>query len=150
MNHTIEIVDEQIIVISEGIQGPPGPSVDGGGGGLAAYVAATALGGHRAVILDTAGHAAYADNADLTHLRRVIGITTGAADQGSAVTVVGNGTVNEPSWNWNVNLPVYLGSNGLLTQTVPTAPGAKFLTVVGFPISNTSLFVNVREPFILS
>jgi hypothetical protein len=40
---------------------------------------------------------------------------------------------------------VYLGTNGLLTQTLPESP-AVFSLIIGFPTTATTLFVAIREP----
>ena len=121
-----------------GAQGPQGPA----GGEVPEYVAGEALGGHRAVTL-LSGEAVYASNTTALHLGRVIGITLGAAVQGDTVQVQPSGTLIEPSWNWNTALPVYLSTNGQLTQTTPTAG---FSLILGFPLTATSLYVDIREP----
>lgn len=156
LNHVIEIevvttvvgTEEKIFIVTEAVQGPPGPGGSGGGSNIE-VLAGENLGGHRLVILNEVGRALYADSSQIDHLHRVVGITTGAADVDSGVSLVGNGPLSEVSWNWAVGLPIYLGTNGLLTQAVPAAPAAKFSLVVGFPTSSTSMFVNIREPITL-
>lgn len=158
--HHIEIVQEETVtgieevvyIVSEGFIGPPGAQgpVGPSGGSTFSADAATALGGHRAVILNEDNELEYASCTDLTHIDRVIGITYGAADQGQPAQVIGQGLMEESSWNWDTSLPVYLSSNGTLTQVQPLAPAAKFSLVVGFPTSSTSLFVKFREPIQLS
>jgi hypothetical protein len=146
---------ERIDVITQGTQGLPGIQGQRGlpgppGGATLEYIAGIAIGGHRAVILDGNGKLAYADAANLAHLGRIIGITVVAVDADASCQVQNFDQLDEPSWNWDTSKPVYLGLNGVLTQQVPALPGAKFSMVVGFPISSTSLFVNLREPIILS
>jgi len=160
MSNLVEIVRQDIIVqetgridvITVGTQGPPGvngmPGAPGGAGFEA--IAETSLGGHRAVVFGASGKLVYANCSDIAHLHRVAGITINAGDAGNPVSVVRGAEVMEPSWNWNIDLPVYLADNGLLTQTPPTAPDAAFSVVVGFPTSATSLFVTIREPIILT
>lgn len=160
---TIEIVDEGTLVVaeevltlvSEATQGPPGipgPKGDKGapGGTEIERPAAINLSGHRVVMLDGQGRAIYASNADLTHANRIVGMTTHAAVSGAPATVSIYGEVTEPSWNWNVDQPVYLGADGFLTQTPPAFPEAKFSVVVGFPISATTLFINIGIPITLT
>lgn len=127
----------------QGIQGIPGPT----GGTALQYTAGVALGGHRMVVLDATGNAIYADNLTPGHLFKVLGMTTGAAGAGAVATIQTGGELTEPSWNWDVALPVYLGTNGQLTQVAPAAPA--FQLIVGFPISPTTLFINLREPISL-
>jgi len=152
---TVAILGETITLLSEGFQGPPGiQGVQGEqgapGGTLLQRIAATNLSGHRAVLMNAQGKVDYASNDDITHANRLVGITTGAVVTDAEALIQIFGEVTEPSWNWNTALPVYLGANGNLTQTPPAAPSAHFSIVVGFPISNTSLFVNIREPIIIN
>lgn len=130
---------------TQGAQGPAGPS----GGAAISVTAASAIGGHRIVVLDDAGAPAYASNQDINHLSKVLGMTLNAANPGDTLSIVRTGDVVEPTWNWTLNLPVFLGTNGLLTQTPPSTP-ALFSQVVGFPITATKMFVNIREPILLS
>jgi hypothetical protein len=127
----------------EGIQGPPG------GTGFQATAGAD-IGGHRIVVLDSSNKAQYADCTDLGHAQRVVGMTLNAAVADDSVSLQNFGEVTEPTWNWDMTKPVYLGPNGVLTQVVPTVEYAKFSLVVGFPSSPKSLFVNIREPIFLN
>ena len=102
------------------------------------------------VVLDGQGGATYASNADQTHANRVVGMTTHAAVAGAPVALAIYGEITEPSWNWDTANPVYLGVDGLLTQIVPEFPDAKFSVVVGFPISTTTLFINIGIPITLT
>lgn len=128
-----------------GQQGPTGPS----GAAVMPVTAGEALGGNRLVVLDSNGAAFYASNADVGHLRRVFGMTLGAASAGSSVDVLRFGRITEPSWSWQLELPVFLGVNGLLTQTPPVFGQAFFSLVVGFPISNNEIFLDIGEPITL-
>lgn len=128
-----------------GERGPQGAP----GGTLIERDAAIDISGHRLVLLDAQGRANYASSADLTHAARVVGMTTHAAVAGAPVALQIFGEVTEPSWNWIPDQPVYLGADGHLTQSVPVAPAAKFAVVVGFPISTTTLFINIGIPITL-
>lgn len=153
----ISVGTERNDILSEkgpqGIQGIPGPRGEVGpaGGSSLEYPAGAALGGHRAVMLDNAGKLQYATNANIAHMGRVIGVTLGAVEADAPCQVKNFDQTTEPTWNWAMNQPVYLGANGLLTQSAPTAiGGATFLMVIGFPVSSTTLFVSLREPIVLS
>lgn len=140
----------------QGIQGVPGPKGDKGdqgprgqSGGISYdYPAAIHLSGHRMVTLDESGAAIYASNSNLGHANRVVGMTTNAAVPGDQVTIQKFGELTEPSWNWQLDKPVYLAADGFLTQEPPTQP-AKFSLVVGFPISANTVFINLQLPIIL-
>ena len=127
----------------EGIQGVPGVS----GGMLVQFLATIPIGGHRCVVLDTNERALYADNTELSHIGKVLGVTTGAVESEALATIQTGGEMTEPSWSWVLDVPIWLGTNGLLTQT-PPATG--FSQVIGFPISATKMFISQREPIILS
>lgn len=141
-------------VVSVGQQGPPGERGEDGqqgaagpsGGGTLSAIAGAAVGGHRMVRLTTSG-AVYADRTVAEDQHRVMGLTLNAAAQGDELDVLRFGEVVEPSWNWALDLPVYLGTNGLLTQTSPTTG---FSLIVGFPVTATKLFLSIREPITLT
>lgn len=138
-----------IEVASQGPQGIPGEK--GAPGATALFcISAVNLSGHRAVLYYPNGSVGYATNTDPTHGLRVLGITTGAALQGDPVEVKLLDHLTEPSWNWDVSKPIYLGADGVLTQMQPTAPEASFILVVGAPTSPTSMFINVGIPITLT
>ena len=128
----------------QGAQGPAGPS----GGAALSVVADSSIGGHRVVVLKASGAPEYADNTNSSHTNKVLGITLNAGNSGDTISVVRSGEVVEPTWNWTLDLPVFLGTNGLLTQSAPANP-AVFSQVVGFPVDATTLFVTLREPLLL-
>lgn len=134
---------EKVIVVNDGKQGPPGLS------NLFFFVrvAEDDLGGHRAVVSNEDGSVNYADNTNLDHLGKVLGVTTSAITAGNEVKIVRGGLINFEGWSWDVDLPVYLATNGLLTQN-PASSG--FSQIIGFAESPTGLFVNLREPILLT
>lgn len=112
------------------------------------HTAASALGGHRVVRLNPSGGLDYASSDVAWHAGTVLGVTRGAAASGSLQSVVRDGQIEEPTWNWQVGRPVFLGVDGVLTQDLP--PAAVFSLVVGFPIAPTRLLVAIREPLVIS
>ena len=143
----LETQDQQVLFAGEqgpqGVQGIPGPV----GGGTQQYPAGVALGGHRMVVLNDTGHAIYADKDMPAHAGKVLGMTTGAVALGDLTTIQTGGEITEPSWTWTLDTPVWLGSNGLLAQAMPTTG---FSLIIGFPITATKLFINLREPLFLN
>lgn len=132
------------IELGPGLPGPVGPPGPVGGNGLG--TASRPLSGHRVVTALTDGTLDYASNDDPAHLAAPLWITSTAAGTGDEIEFVVIGSITEPSWNWTPG-PVYLGVNGVLTQTLPTAPAAYFLAQVGFATSATTVFV-ARNPSI--
>lgn len=108
-------------------------------------VAPQAIGGHRAVLIG-AGGIQYADNSQSGRLY-AIGITTGAANSGASVLIKTSGRIVESSWNWTVPGFVFLGQNGLLTQSAP-APPALFSQIMGIADTPTSLIINIHPPIV--
>ena len=135
---------EQIIATLSVGQGPSGPAGASAGSSIQ-KTAAVALSGHRVVLLNSSGQVSYATNLVLANASRVLGVTNGAVSAGALATVVRQGEMVEPSWAWTLDEHIYLGAGGVLTQTAPASP-AKFLLVVGFPISATSMFVQIGNP----
>lgn len=140
------------LVVTVGIQGPQGiQGLKGDKGDAAAdpeFTAGEALSGHRMVVLNASEQAVYASNDNLSHAEKVFGMTVGAASSGAAVTVRRFGELTEPSWNWTLNTPIFLGVNGLLTQTKPSAPGS-FVLQVAFPMTPTKVYIDIKQAFLI-
>lgn len=147
--HTAVVVAEKPrhVIVTRGIPGPPGPIGPSGGSALS-VTAGQDIGGHRLVLLNAQGDAIYADARQLSHAEVVVGLTVFAAVQGQSIDIVRAGIVEEPSWSWVADQPVYLGLDGVPTQTLP--PGALFGLVVGFPITPTKLFMSIKPPIVFS
>lgn len=112
------------------------------GAGIVTFPAGAALGGHRIVILNANSEAIYASNLDPTHLHKVLGLTTGAVSIGSPATIRVSGEITESTWTWTLNQPIFLGIDGLITQTGPTTG---FLVIIAFPITPTKVFIRIQE-----
>lgn len=95
-----------------------------------------AISGHRVVYSFSQTHATYADQSDYVQVRKILGITTGAA--ADDVVIQDKGILVEPGWAW-VAGDIYLGSNGQLTQVLPTSG---FLFGVGVALSPTAMQLN--------
>ena len=139
---TIEVITPDIHVTGtaeqgpEGIQGEPGPS----GATTVTGTAGAILSGHRIVTYDASGNLVYASSADTSALS-VFGLLLNAAALGDDVTVQTYGKVTEPSWTWTPLEPLYLSTNGTLTQTAPTTG---YLVRLGYAVSATSIMLAVE------
>lgn len=109
--------------------------------------AGATLSGHRMVYKDANGKAQYASNTSQSQTLSILGMTTGAAVLDDPVQVIRAGEITEPSWTWTLGQPVFLSTDGLLTQTVPTTG---FLRIIGFPTAATSLLISLHEPIALA
>lgn len=142
------VVETPVVRVNLGVPGPRGETGPTGpaGGATKVVTAGASIGGHRVVVLNAAEEAIYADNSDLTHVDKVLGLSLGAAAIGDQFNVIRLGDVSEPSWNWALDQPVFLSTAGQLTQVPPTTG---FLLVVGFPIAPTKLYVDIGESVVL-
>ena len=143
----VEASTEEVVIVepaSVGMQGPPG---EPGDLIVTDHLAGEALGGHRGVIVGSDNKLYYADQSNPAHFNRVLGITTGAAAQDNPASVRVGGKMTEPSWNWDLDKFIYLGTNGLLTQT---PPAAGFLLEMGWPINSTTILVDIKLPVLLA
>lgn len=132
----------QFITLENGKQRARSLSLDSSAPTITA-VAAANLSGHRAIVLNSTQQAIYADNQTSAHAARVLGITTGAAAIGSNATIQTFG-LTESSWNWSIG-PIFLATDGTLTQTPPTTG---FLLVIASAIAPTKIFINIQSPIL--
>lgn|GEM_PF-5043239 len=116
------------------------------GTGVVAYAAAHPISGHRAARLTEAG-LTYASCTQAAHATQFAGVTLGAADAGGEVLVKSIGVVDEPTWSWVPEAPVYIGPDGLLVQQL--GAGARFIRIIGIAVTPTRLLITPREPITL-
>lgn len=125
----------------KGDQGPPGSPGAGGASVETLKNASGAVGGLRAVYAVDLNTVAHASASVLLQAQTVIGVSKGAAVSGDPVQVVQLGEIVDPSWSWSDG-PVYLGENGLLTQT-PPASGQHLQ--IGVATAPTNLYVKLGD-----
>ena len=136
--------EQQVVLLDVGVQGPPGPP-GAAGGAVLSLIAGAALGGHRAV-RSLAGAVIYADCETLADASLVLGITQGAAIDGAPVLVQTMGLMTEPSWSWTPDLPVFVGSAGVLTQTPPPTG---YRLIVGIATRADQIHIGLKMPIVL-
>lgn len=122
-------------------QGPAGTSTS------PSYTTAAALSGHQVIALNLSGLATYASSDDLSMAFRVVGISTNAASSGGSITVQDKDVMTHGGWSWTPGQIIYLGLNGVLTNTVPVS--ATFILVMGKALSATSILVGIQPPIAL-
>lgn len=138
------IVSEQqnAVIVANGERGATGESDK-----FVTYTASVALSGNRVVCLNGSGELIYGDSATVTHAHKILGITTGAVSSGATGTVQTTGEMTEAGWSWMVGSPVYLSTNGTLSHT---APSSGFVLVIGFALTATKVFIDIKQPIILT
>lgn len=139
--------NERVTVVDVGAQGPAG--AQGPSATAIFFLAASAVSGNRMMLVGADRMVSYASNDDLSHANRVIGMTVGAASALAQVELLREMEIQEPGWTWAVGGAIYLGVDGLITQTPPTAP-ALFSLCVGFATAPDRMFVTVGTPIIFS
>lgn len=133
----VERVPIAAVVAEQGPAGPPGNDRVS----VSRAPAAENLSGHRAI--GGSGDGVRARSAsDLSTLGQVVGVTLGSAVRGQEVQFQTSGEIVEPSWSWTPGR-VWLGENGLLTQTLPTQG---YLQQIGVSNGPTKLIVNIGMP----
>lgn len=140
----VEEIAEVVEIATEGPQGPAGAP----GGATTTKTAAVALSGHRAVTPRADGTVEYASNGDADHAGAALFLTTQAVAMGDAVTVQALGEITNGGWSWTPG-PVWLGTNGQLTQTPPVYP-AVFSRVVGAATSPTTVLWQPGATYLLT
>lgn len=127
---------------SQGIQGQQGIKGDtgAGSGAVLAMVATSAMGGNRAVTIVN-NQIVYASS-DTPNANGVIGLTARAVAAGETLDIV---TANDLSGFSNLiaGQPIFLSTNGTITQTVPTTGT---LQVLGTALSSTKISIKIQPP----
>jgi hypothetical protein len=124
----------------------------GGGGGVVRFspVASSNISALRVLTVDINGQAIYADAANITHANKVLGISKQSIIQGQSVPIYDNEVVTDNAWTWTPDLPIFLGLNGVMTQTPPSLPTSLFSLRIGVALSPTIAEIEVQEPLILT
>lgn len=137
----------EVVAVAEqgprGIQGIQGPA----GGTTTVTVGATPLSGHSAVAVDAAGLLIQADCTNPAHRGAVLGLLAKAYSPGDQAVVQTAFTLEHSGWTWSPG-PVFVGTAGQLTQTLPV--GAVFSQVVAHALSPTLVLVDVQPPITIA
>jgi hypothetical protein len=128
-----------VAVAAPGPQGTPGAP----GGTSAPRIADGVLGGHRIVRSTGANSVGYASSDNPLHGDDTQGMTLGAAVDGGTVNVQRVGPVTFNGWSWSQGEPVFLGVDGLPTQTAPTSG---FIQVIGHAEAPDTLYLQIEPP----
>ena len=75
----------------------------------------------------------------------ILGISVETAGSGSSLEVKFEGLISEPTWNWDLDKPIFCGVGGVLTQYPPETPPTKFLCQVANPITPIQIFINIQD-----
>jgi hypothetical protein len=109
------------------------------------FETAIALSALRMIVLES-GQWIYASSDQESHGNAAIGLLLTGQSQGSLCNALLQGLATDLGWNWAANQPVFLGLNGMLTQS---QPATGFRRIVGFAASPTQLLINPQEAIFL-
>jgi len=93
-------------------------------------IAKTTIGAYKAVTQN-----GYICQPTLADVSNYAGITTVAYVLNDTMTAVRTGRLTEASWLWTPNTPIFIGVDGVLTQTVPSYP----IRRIGWAVSATQI-----------
>lgn len=141
IEYLVSLELQELETIAQGEQGPPGaPGAPGPEGGAALQrTAGTTLSALRAVY-ELDGQVHYLDYRDAEHIDLLLGITLTAAGAGQPINVQRSGAIDDSGWSWTPG-PVWLGADGVLTQT-PPATG--YYVLIGAAVSANRLLLNIQ------
>lgn len=131
----------------QGVAGPTGPKGDNGGttrrhadNSVTNYKVVVATPFNSGDGFDTA------NPANAAHMFRVIGIlASGDAVSGALATIQLAGPATDSGWAWTPNGDLWVGANGALTQTKPSA-GAAWYQKVGWATDSTHIWLQLQTP----
>ena len=145
----LEQSEPEEIIVTEAVQGPPGPQGIPGpaGGATLVTVGATPISGHTAVALDSGGLLVYADCTNPAHIGAVQGVVGNAYSPGDQAVVQTDFGLVHAGWSFSPG-PVFVGASGALVQVLPA--GAVFAQVIGYALAPTSIRIDVQPPIVLT
>lgn len=87
------------------------------------------------------GKAYIASSSEVSQANRIIGVAVDACIIGHSGRIRKQGYMKDDSWNWDLDKIIFLGTNGALTQIVPTNG---FVCQVAIPISSNEININIQ------
>lgn len=142
--HAVVVDDDpDVILVTAGEQGPPGPRGEPGpaGGSAVVRTAGATISALRAVY-ERDGLIYPLDYRDEDSVALLLGIALTAADPGGEVTVQRSGALTDSSWTWSYG-PLWLGVDGAITQT---PPDDGFDVAIGVATAATSILLDIQPP----
>lgn len=111
-----------------------------------AYPASGSLSALRVVCLSSENKLIYASSSDLTQVNKIVGVLITSASLDEQVRPLIFGHLTDSFFNWELNKPIFLGTNGVLTQAVPTSG---FNKQIGYALTANSMRVSIQPSIIL-
>lgn len=135
------------VVGPAGPQGPPGASGTPGTSLVVTKTAGETISAGKAVYLDTATVVKLSDHSVVAR-QKCIGVAKTAATVGNSIEVITDGIFTDAIFSgFTLNEPVWVGLNGVLTQTPPTSG---VLLEAGYYLGENKIEVEIKRPIILA
>lgn len=115
------------------------------GGYTITKIANGSLAGHRVVVLNSDNTVSYASSDNADNADNVLGITAHAATSGAEIVIQLRDIMEEATWDWTPQNPVFLGLDGLLTQNEEMV--GLFTLIMGTALTSTKILINKQVPF---
>ena len=125
---------------SVGIQGVQGEKGEIGNSAIE-YVAGENITSYQPLIIDD-GVLKVASNIDDSHTGKFIGLASNSSNLGGDVTVLFHGEVENSGWNFTLGNFIYIGANGLITDTTPSIG---FLQSIGHASATNKIILNIKQ-----
>ena len=113
---------------------------------LSKFIAGETLGGQRVVMLKN-GKAFYFDQIDENNIGYSLGMTNQAANQDDLIDIATSGVVIDNGWGLIPDTIYYLGTNGLITNLIPSSG---VFQRVGVAVDSNTLKLEFSEPISIS
>ena len=143
-------IDNLTLTGGVGPQGPAGPpGADGAPGTslVAIKIAGETISAGKAVYLDTATVVKLSDRS-VTARQKCIGVAKTGATTGNPLEVITDGIFTDSIFSgFAINEPIWVGLNGVLTQTPPTSG---VLLEAGYYLGENKIEVEIKRPIILA
>lgn len=104
----------------------------------------TNIGGNRVVVLEN-NELIYADNNNINHANKILGLTLTSVTPNNYVNILTIGEMNG-FYNLIIGEPIYLINNGLITQTLPNSG---FIIQLGTALKQDTIYINCKMPIVI-
>jgi len=84
----------------------------------------------------------HADNTNELHEKQVLGLSLNSGNNDDIINIIIIGLVVNQYWNWIIDAPLFLSSNGDLTSVKPVTG---FVLQIGHAISATEVWINIQS-----
>jgi hypothetical protein len=141
-------IEEQAATIIEVIkEGPIGPQGDAGT--VIEAIAGDNISALKIVRAVNATDVIESDASSTFANAKCLGITLTGASVGNLIRIQFFGAVGDASFNFPVNAPLYLTTDGNITDVAPDGVTYNFNTTIGYSLGAGAIFIDLQEPIAL-